>query len=392
MGQNQQLGQSEEEKKELFHTKTGKSIRKLAYECIYQVVAQDFNLFLGSVGAQRVLSAYQPMAEYSGHAMARNFINKLEMKGDGADIVAIPFYAFINNLLNCSCDPIEIRERGVEVRVTSCYMSKVGVLPEFCVAGSHYAGNGIAKEINPEFEMVFTHHLTQDDPFCRYVVKRKSDRMGDIGNLGKILKVLPPIELPESEKEALTTSYTCTIWMNTIRAMLEVLGSEDTIAFIDIASRFKGEEFGKDAKNLLGIENADARDVELVIETLGSALVQDHKRLEDSSDLVRAEIVGCALMDGPIEACKQFELLAGGVCKSISPTYEFSYDRMMAKGDKTCHWTIRKKRELVKEKVKEEEASDDPVKTLTMRFARGEITEEELEKKISHLRRLGLVT
>jgi len=64
---------------------------------------------------------------------------------------------------------------------------------------------------------------------------------------------------------------------------------------------------------------------------------------------------------------------------------------MMTKGDKTCHWTIKKKGELVKEKLKEEAPSDDPVKMLAMRFAKGEITEEELEKKVAHLRKLGLM-
>ena len=364
----------------------GERVRKSAYECIYQVVAQDFNLFLGSAGAQRVLSAYQPMAEYSGHAMARNFINKLELKGDGADIVAIPFYAFVNNLLNCSCDPIEIRERGVEVRVTSCYMSKVGVLPEFCVAGSHYAGNGIAKEINPEFEMVFTHHLTQDDPYCRYVVKRRSDRIGDMSNLGKILKVLPPIDLPESEKEALTTSYTCTIWMNTIRAMLEVLGSEDTIALFDAHSRIKGEEFGEEAKRRLGVEKGDARDAEEVVEALGSALGQEYKRLEDSTDFVRTEIEGCALADGPIEACKQFELLANGVCKSFDPSLEIIYEKMRTKGDKTCHWVIGKKGELLKEKPNGKTPSSGnnerkkALKVLALKYAQGEITKDEYDE------------
>jgi uncharacterized membrane protein len=64
---------------------------------------------------------------------------------------------------------------------------------------------------------------------------------------------------------------------------------------------------------------------------------------------------------------------------------------MMTKGDKTCHWTISKKGEAAREKAKDEATTDDPVKTLTMRFARGEITEEELERKLAHLRKLGLV-
>ncbi len=390
MGQNQPLELSEGEKKEPSPSNTGESIRKLAYECIYQVMVQDFKLFLETAGAQKVLSAYQPMGEYAGHATARNFLNKLELKGNGADIIAIPIYAFVNNLLDCSCDPIEIRERGVEVRMTSCYVSKVGAPPEYCIAVTHNVGKGIIKEINPEFEIVFTHHLTQGDPYCRYVVKRRLDRIGDTNNLGNLLRVLPPIELPESEKEALTTSYSCSIWMNIIRAMIEVLGSEETIALIDGPSRLKGEEFGNGAKKQLCIENAGARDAELVIEVLGSALGQDYKRLDNSPQIVRTEIEGCVLVDGPIEACKQFELLADGICKSINPNLEFIYNKMRTKGDKTCHWTIRKKREAEKEKAKEVLPSDDPIKMLTTMYIKGEITEEEFRKKLAVLKELKL--
>ena len=364
----------------------GERVRESAYECIYQIVAQDFKLFLDSVGAQKVLSAYQPMGEYSGHAIARNFLNRLELKGDGPDVIAIPLYAFTNNLLNCSCDPVEIRERGVEVRTTSCHMSKVGAPPEFCVAVSHNAGNGIVQEINPEFEIVYTHHLTQDDPYCRYVVKRRSDRIADMSNLGNLLKVSPPIELPEPEKEALTTSYSCSIWMNIIRAMFEILGSEDTIALLDAPSRIKGEEFGEEAKRQLGVEKGDARYAEEVVEALGSALGQEYKRLEDSTDFVRTEIEGCALADGPIEACKQFELLANGVCKSFDPSLEIIYEKMRTKGDKTCHWVIGKKGELLKEKPNGKTPSSGnnerkkALKALAFKYAQGEITKDEYDE------------
>jgi len=103
------------------------------------------------------------------------------------------------------------------------------------------------------------------------------------------------------------------------------------------------------------------------------------------------EIMECPFSGSPSESCLQYEAFFNGICEAIDPSYEFAYDRMMTKGDKTCHWTIRKKGELVKEELKEEAPSDDPVKMLAMRFAKGEITEEELEKKVAHLRKLGLM-
>jgi uncharacterized membrane protein len=63
---------------------------------------------------------------------------------------------------------------------------------------------------------------------------------------------------------------------------------------------------------------------------------------------------------------------------------------MMTKGDKTCHWTIRKKGEAAKEKIKEESPSDDPVKMLTTMYIKGEITEEEFRKKMAVLKEFKL--
>jgi len=64
---------------------------------------------------------------------------------------------------------------------------------------------------------------------------------------------------------------------------------------------------------------------------------------------------------------------------------------MMTKGDKTCHWAIRKKGEVAKEKSKEEITSEDPAKRLAMRFANGEISLEEFEKNIASLKKHGMI-
>jgi hypothetical protein len=385
------IGMSEEESRELSPSNECESIRRRAHRFVCQVMVRDFKLFLDSAGAQKVLDAYQPMGEYSGRAIARNFVSRLELGGKGADVVAIPVYAFTNNVLGCSCDPIEIRERGIEVRITSCVPSRLGSPPEYCIAISHNAGNGIAREINPEFEMVFTHHLAQGDPYCRYVVKRKSDRIRDLDDLGELLKVLPPIDLPEPEKESLTTSYNCSIWLNIVRAMLEVFGSENTMALLGVPSRTMGEEFGDETKKALGIEDGDAKEAESIVEALGSALGQEHNRLEDSAGIVRTEIHGCALADGPIEACRQFEWLAIGICESINPNLEITYDKMRTKGDKTCHWTIRKRGELSKESQKEGATSNDPSKRLANKLIDGEISEEEFERKMALLRKHSIL-
>jgi hypothetical protein len=98
----------------------------------------------------------------------------------------------------------------------------------------------------------------------------------------------------------------------------------------------------------------------------------------------------CPFKDAPAQVCSQLEAFFNGICEAIDPSYEFAYDRMMTKGDKTCHWMIRKKGEAEKMKVKGEAASDDPVKRLTNMFIEGDITEEEFRKKLAVLKELKL--
>jgi hypothetical protein len=99
------------------------------------------------------------------------------------------------------------------------------------------------------------------------------------------------------------------------------------------------------------------------------------------------EIFICPFSGGSIEMCQQIEAFLQGLCMAIDSSYEFAYDSMMTKGDKTCHWTIRKKGEAAKEKAKEEPPMVDPIMRLTNKFIEGEITKEEYEEKMTIIKR-----
>jgi hypothetical protein len=79
----------------------------------------------------------------------------------------------------------------------------------------------------------------------------------------------------------------------------------------------------------------------------------------------------------PPETCLQYESFFNGICEAIDPSYEFAYDRMMTKGDKTCHWTIRKIGQTVS---RDDAVPEDPIKVLKLRYAKGEITREEYQR------------
>ena len=102
-------------------------------------------------------------------------------------------------------------------------------------------------------------------------------------------------------------------------------------------------------------------------------------------------IIECPFSSSSSEICAQYEAFFNGICEAIDPEYEFIYDRMMTKADMTCHWVIRKKGELTKEKSKEGSSSDDLAKRLAQKFIDGEISEEEFERKMALLKKHGVM-
>lgn len=365
-----------------------KALSDSAHALINDVIAMDLQLLLNAVGAERALSAYREMGIYSGRAVAQNFMGRLDLKGDELKAIAVPLYAIRNNSYGGRADPIEIREHGAVVRITSCANSKAP--PEFCML-THFAAEGIAREVNPEYEIIFTHHLTQGDPYCRYVVRKRSDPFRDLEDLGDLIELMPSIDLPLEEREAITISIESSFWVNWMKVFVEQAGAEQVIAMIRGPSDAKGREFGVILSREMQMANGDARKVEKGIEVLGEALGQEHVPLSEGSREVEVEVKHCALADGPVQACMQFEFLANGICHSIGPDYELRHESMRTRGDDHCIWAVRKKGGFDVRRSQVGSDQEDPANVLALRYAMGEISEEELDKRMAYLRKHGLV-
>jgi hypothetical protein len=108
-----------------------------------------------------------------------------------------------------------------------------------------------------------------------------------------------------------------------------------------------------------------------------------------SPSALECTVEDCPFSSSPPEICLQYQAFFNGLLEALDSSYEFAYDRMMTKGDKTCHWTIRKKGES--EKAKDDVATDDPAKILAIRYAKGEISKKELQERMNNLKELGLV-
>jgi hypothetical protein len=256
---------------------------------------------------------------------------------------------------------------------------------------SHYVSYGITKEAGSSNEIVFTHHMAQGDPFCRYVVRRRSEPWHDLDDLGRAVETLPPIEFPPEEREALTVNIETTVWTIWTKALSELMGSDRTVDLMREPSETLGREFGARLKKEWNFAVEEARQVEKGIEVLGAAMGQEYEPLFENSQEVKVEVRHCSLADGPIEACMQFEFLANGICQSIGPEYELKHQSMHTRGDERCVWAVRRKAGIDAPASKGMPDQEDPAKLLALRYAKGEISEEELDRRMAYLRKHGLV-
>jgi len=281
-------------------------------------------------------------------------------------------------------------KRVVEVYASPC--AQVKAPPDFCVAEFQVLSEGLCQAINPEYEFVWTHHLGNGDNKCRYVVKKRSDRLlpcdskessHPFADMYKAIEFAPDqlgvlektISLKFSEKEttflALTVLYSGIGTFTT--ASVNAIGSQRTIELGAPYGRDTGLKAGK--KLIEGIEGqGDLSMLKSKIDYLCSIFNIRGKPSTISCACIEKEVSSCPFKNHPFEVCKHMEAMFNGVCEAINPEYEFVYDRMMSKGDPTCHWTIRRK--------VTSPADESSIEILKKRFAKGELSKEEyLEMK-----------
>lgn len=70
------------------------------------------------------------------------------------------------------CMEVEMREKGAIVTVHGCVFKNA--MLEFCLMESHIGFEVICQLADPELESLWTHHLTNGDPFCRFAIKNKT--------------------------------------------------------------------------------------------------------------------------------------------------------------------------------------------------------------------------
>jgi len=342
-----------------------------------------------NVGSEAALQTLRPFWENGGRASAYNLRQMTGISSD--DVPSIT--ALLMTQRNPEGFKWGIRGRaGIKAAIIELqcpYFPARPPIKEVCLTICGYSANGTIEALNPDYVCNLVRSLSFGDNDCCWVIKRR-DGFGFDEDEDKFQEV-EPATIVENIFNNLAMAYIGEFWIYSTRALLEHLDNERAIEILISPMRNKGREFGEKKK---GHSDPIMEDPNLIIQLIDEMEEMNYKNgmlTKTSGFAGEKEIVDCPFSSGPPEICLQFQFFYNGICEAINPDYEFAYDRMMTKGDKTCHWTIRKKGEPVMERAKEEAPSDDLAKRLGQKYIDGEITAEELEKKLAHLKKLGLV-
>jgi hypothetical protein len=237
--------------------------------------------------------------------------------------------------------------------------------------------------MNPDVEFVFTHHLPNGDGRCRFIVRKKGQE-GSLDDLGPLVKVIPRIELTEEERLYLGDQTMMFVIIHFLSAARDLGVGEELLASLEPELKAIGKRVALFLENELsgGLEGKEG--ALSAISICQRSMMMSGEGIEPiDADAYSGKVTVCPFQDAPALACREFELVMRGVCEVIYPGYEFAYDRIMTKGDEYCTWTLRKKAEVLSEnKVVQPREEDEPMKVLSLRLARGEISEEEYERKV----------
>jgi predicted hydrocarbon binding protein len=354
----------------------------LGDQFLWNWVSMVFDVFIQEAGPQKTLSAIRPHIKHCGLASAQNALKYLGKRGSELETLTVPCEFIFGTIFGDDCFPIIMKETCAVGEMRNCPMSSSR--PEICIAISHYVSEGWCEAINPDYEFMWTQHQTEGAPSCKFIIKRKDASLEAL-ELEEERTRIPHRELSEEMKDYIQCEVPTEDVIIFTNAFLEVSGSERALKLLRERARDWGYQVGPAIAEKLGIKGRETVDLARLVDSFERTIRQNGEVISDGESAQKA-IIECPLSNCPSELCLQLESFLSGVCESIDPSYEFVYDRMMTKGDKTCHWTIKKKSELAKEKPKVEVPPDDPAKTLAMRFAKGEITEEEFARKMAFLK------
>jgi predicted ArsR family transcriptional regulator len=254
-------------------------------------------------------------------------------------------------------------EKGSFTWVGDCFL-KDGpseICEVICRRGTAFVCETLGQEVVNEN----TSMLSKGDDRCSWLTYPRSRPRPDPSDLGEEVATSYPVKLPKEFVDAVCLQYLSESWVISTRALASIDDGKTCERVFYPLMKMRGSDYAAS----LHLPRGDAESVAAEIARIQSALAMRGSK-ETKTGSVRGTIVECPFKDAPPEMCRQFEAFCNGICEAVDPRMHFSYLSSMTKGDKECVWEIRMDTPDRKE-------TSDPLQVLKLRFARGEISEEQ---------------
>jgi hypothetical protein len=269
---------------------------------------------------------------------------------------------------------VEIRDNSITWTIEGCETS--GQCKEVCLCLCDIGSKGLATESEQGLSYSLVQSLSKGDKLCRAVFRKSGNSVPS----GPVVSTLDSqdLNMTREERDFWSRAILGENWAIVTRAMVERLGSDRTIATLRPYMRQTGLSLGMRMMSGLKADEGTSR-LPLDLVTLVQASFGMQTIPEAFGRTGSGQVVSCPFSGSPPEMCHQFETCLNGICESINPAYKFAYDRMMTKGDKTCHWTIKKKiqPDETNKRGALKESGGSALELLKKRLVKGEITPDQ---------------
>jgi hypothetical protein len=354
------------------------ALRDFMDKALAALAMQGFKALVDATDVSEAIASVKPYKNRNAYILICLVKKRLQLKGPGIETLITPMCCAQLGIAGGENVHSEIKERGAVCYVDTCMYKDA--LPEFCVVVSHYTTDLICEALNNEYECIWTHHLSNGDPYDRYVYRKKAGKYESLFDLGKTIKTIPKWEVPKEEQRALRDYVLNNVLDAVVEGFIDSQGSERTLEILVPMAKKIGLEGGNLlAKQNPGMKN-DVSTIGHLIDMFGQSVMQRGKTDFLSKDELSKEITDCPFQIFTYEMCKLMEALLQGVIQSLNPDLEYEYDTMMTKGGETCRWHLRTigAKPIIIHQTGEE--VNDPLAMIKMRLAKGEISKKEYEE------------
>ena len=244
-----------------------------------------------------------------------------------------------------------------------------------CVAICYDVIRGVANGANPDFYGDLLKTVKNGDDYCLKCVRNSKTSV--TSNEEKWVDIMPDISsISDAEKDYFFCAYMGEFLIITIRAFNDLFGIDRTLEILGPRFKEYGHEIGSEMKNEIPWPPGEIRLSEM-LDLVRRGLMQETDPSIGKSN-TQIEIKSCPFSGSPAPTCEIIESFLKGISESIDPSILFASDKKMREDKNTpCQWTFLSMEGKKDNVLQSEKGSDDPLRILQTRFAKGELTKEE---------------